>query len=138
VFAGGIALASEHSGELRDAIFFLQQVDFGNRPAAFDFFRYHIMSVGRSRHLWQMRDAKDLPLIGNLPHFLADRVGGLDPEVCIHLVKDQHRNLILDGQNGFEGEHHAGEFTGGSDGTERPGWFARVGSELKLDLVQAR
>ncbi len=44
--------------------------------------------------------------------------------------------MVLRGQHGFEREHHPGDLTGGSDGAQRPGRLAQVGSELKLNRVQ--
>lgn len=137
VFAGGVSLAAEHAGEFGDAVFFAEQLDFGNGTAIFDLLGDYIMRAGGRGHLGQVRDAQDLASRGNLVHFFADGVGGLAADVRVDFVEDEHGNFVLGGEDGFEGEHHARHFAGGCDGAQRFGGFAGVGGELEFDFVQA-
>ena len=57
-----------------------------------------------------MRDAEDLPVPGNLLHFFPYSPGRLPSYICIHLVENQHGNLILGGQHGLQRKHHASHF----------------------------
>jgi len=138
VFAGGLGLAPQHARQLGDTLFGVERGDFGDGPAGFDLLGGDVMSGGRGGDLGEVGDAKDLALPGNLPHLLSHGAGGLAPDVCIHFIEHQDWDLVLGGQDRFQGEHHAGQFAGGGDGPQGTRRLARVGGELKLDGIEPR
>jgi hypothetical protein len=84
----------------------------------------------------QVRDTQDLALLADLAHLFTHGVGGFAADVRVHFIKDEDRHFVLDGEDGFEGQHHAGHFAGRSDGAQRFGRLARVGRELEIDRVE--
>jgi hypothetical protein len=82
-------------------------------------------------------DAKHLALVGDLPHALADGVGGFAADIGIDFIENQNGNGVLGGKNGLEREHYAGEFAGGGNGPQRPRGLAGVGRELEFNRVES-
>ena len=93
-----------------------------------------VMRGGGRGDLRQMRDAEHLPLLRDLPHLLAHRIGGLAADVRIHLVEHQHGDLVLGREHGLERQHDARQFAEGGDGAQRAGGLAGVGGELEFDV----
>ena len=82
-----------------------------------------------------MRDTKHLPLLSYLLHLLPNRIGRLTAHVRVHFVKHQHGNLVLGGEDGLQGQHHAREFARRGDGSQGARWFPGVWRELKLNRI---
>ena len=83
-----------------------------------------------------MSDAEDLSVLPEPAHLAADGIGRFAADVGVHLIEDEHGNVVLGGEHGFQCQHDAGDFAGRSDGAERTGRLAGVGSELELDLIK--
>ena len=93
--------------------------------------------VGVGGYRGEVSDAEDLAAIAESAHFFADGVGGFAADVGVHFVKDEEGDVVLGGEDGFEGEHDAGDFSGGGDFFEGMEGFAGVGSEEEFDAFGA-
>ncbi len=136
MFAGGVALAAEHAGEFGHAGGAVEAVDLGDGAVAFQQFGDDVMGVGGGGHLGKVGDAEDLAFGGDLLHFFADGIRGLAADIGIDFIEDEDGNLIGGGEDGLEGEHHAGHFAGGGDGAEGADGFAGIGGELEFHGVE--
>ena len=94
------------------------------------------MGVGGRGDLRQMRDAQDLPFRRNLFHLFTDGIGGFPADIGIHLVENEHGNLVLGGQNRLERQHHARHFARRRNRPQRFGRFAGIWRKLKFDFVE--
>ena len=93
--------------------------------------------VGGGGYGGEVSDAKDLPTVAKAAHFFADGVGGFAADVGVHFVKDKKGDVVLVREDGFEGEHDAGDFSGGGDFFERMKGFAGIRSKEKFDALGA-
>ena len=71
--------------------------------------------VGVGGHGGKVGDAEDLSAVGEVAHFLANGVGGFAADVGVHFVEDEEGDVVLGCEDGFEGEHDAGDFSGRCD-----------------------
>lgn len=137
VVAGGGSLAAEHAGEFIHAVFMGEQADVGGGAVVAELFIREEMGMSSGGDGSEVGDAEDLSLEGDLTHFFADGMGGFAADIGVDLIEDQDEDIILSGEDGFEGEHDAGEFAGGSDGTEGFGRFAGVGAEEEFGGIES-
>lgn len=137
MFAGGFALATQHAGEFLDAGFAVEKLDLREGAAVFDLLGDDEVAGGGRGDGGEVGDAKNLMLPGDAAHFVADGDGGFAADIGINFVENQDRDLVLGGEDGFEGEHHAGHLSGGRDGAQGTRRFAGIGGELKFDRVEA-
>lgn len=93
--------------------------------------------VGGGGYRGEVSDAKDLPAVAEAAHFFADGVGGFAADVGVHFVKDKKEDMVLVREDGFEGEHDAGDFSGGGDFFERMEGFAGIGPKEKFNALGA-
>ncbi len=107
VAAGGGA-AAEHATEFIDAVGFVEELDAGFGTAVVDVLADEVMGVGVGGDGGEVGDAEELMIAGDVPHFLSDDVGGFAADVGIDFIEDEHRDFILGGEDGLEGEHDAG------------------------------
>src|SRR5262249_34077817 len=96
-----------------------------------------VMGEGGSGDLRQVGDAEDLAVFGDLLHFLSDDIGRFAADIGVHFVKNQHRHLVLSGEDGFESADHPSRVGGGGDGAQRAGRFTGIRRELEFDGVEA-
>ena len=126
---------SEHSAQFRHALGSIEGLDAGFGATLAHFLDHLIVGRGCRGDRGSMRDAQHLMFRSDGRHLLADRVGGLASDSRIDFIEDQHRDRILIGQDGLEGQHDTGEFATGSDGPEGAGGLAWIRSELKFHSV---
>ena len=93
--------------------------------------------VGGGGYGGEVSDAKDLAAFAKAPHLFADGVGGFAADVGVHFVEDKQGDVVLGCEDGFEGEHDTGDFSGGSDFFERMEGFAGIGAKEKFDAFGA-
>ena len=63
----GRIVAGEHAGDFQDVFPLREAPDLGNRAAVHFFLINEVMVVGNGRRLWQVGNAEDLALPGELP-----------------------------------------------------------------------
>lgn len=137
VVAGGGSLAAEHAGEFIHAVFKGEKADVGGGAVVAELFVSEEMGMSSGGDGSEVGDAEDLALEGNLAHFFANGMGSFAADIGVDLIEDQDEDIILSGENGFEGEHDAGEFAGGRDGAEGFGRFAWVGAEEEFGGIES-
>ena len=93
--------------------------------------------VGGGGYGSEVSDAKDLATVSEAAHFLADGVGGFAADIGVHFVKNKEGDVVLGCENGFEGEHDAGDFSGRGDFFEGMERLAGVGSKKEFDAFSA-
>ena len=93
--------------------------------------------VGGGGYGGEVSDAKDLTAVAEAAHFFADGMGGFAADVGVHFVKDKKGDVVLVREDGFEGEHDAGDFSGGGDFFERMEGFAGIGTKEKFNALGA-
>lgn len=135
VASGGGATA-EHAAEFIDAVGFVEDPDAGFGATVVDVLADEVMGVGVGGDGGEVGDAEELMIAGDVPHLLTDDMGGFAADVGIDFIEDEHGDFILGGEDCLEGEHDAGEFAAGRDGTEGTRGFAGVGREEEFALVE--
>ena len=92
-FGGGSGLVgdrdpSEHPRDLLEAFIVGEQTDVTLRAFAHDLFVDPVMCVRICGDLWEVRDAKDLAVPGDLVDLLADQLGDRAADASVDLVED--------------------------------------------------
>ena len=93
--------------------------------------------VGVGGYGGEVSDAEDLAAVAEDSHFLADGVGSFAADVGVHFVEDEEGDVVLGCEDGFDGEHDAGDFAGRCDFFEGMEGFAGVGAEEEFDAFGA-
>ena len=127
----------KHSAQFRDSLRSIQGLDVGFGASVAHFLDHLIVCGSRCGHRGQMRDAQHLMLGGDGCHLLPDRMGGFAADIGVDLIEDQNGNRILVGQHSLQGQHDAGKFAAGGDGSQGAGRFAGIGGKLELHPVHA-
>ena len=81
---------------------------------------------------------RTLPLLRDLPHFLANDIGRLAAHIGVNLVEHQNWNFIHLRQHGLQGQHHPREFAGRSNGPQGTRRLAGIRARIEIpNRVQA-
>ena len=149
---GGEVFAGGHFGEFGDAGFAFHQGDGGGgfsppTGGGFGFggdgFADGEVAVGEGGDLREVGDAQDLVDGGQVAEFFADDGAHASADVGVDFVEDQDVDAVgpppaaAFGEDGFEGQHDAGEFSAGGDAAEGAGGLAGVGSDEEFGGFQA-
>ena len=136
VLAGGLEVAAEHAREFIDALGAVEFADLGNGAGVLGGFGDEEMGGGEGGDRSEVSDTEDLAIFSDAEHFLADDRGRGAADIGIDFVENEDGDLVLSGENGFEGEHDTGDFAGRRDGAEGARWFTWVWREEELDGVE--
>ena len=102
MLARGPDFAAEHAGDFLNAIVGGQLLDIRFRPSIDHGFAHHVMRLRRGGDGGEVGDAEYLPLVGDLPHALANGVGGFATDIGVNFIENQNGDGILGGQHGLE------------------------------------
>ena len=106
------------------------------RPSGFDFLHAK-MRICRGGDLRKVGDAEDLAVFPELPEFLADDRGGLPSDVCVDLIEDQCRRIVLFCERDLDRKEEAGEFSAAGVLFDKAGVLSGVGLQPELHGVIA-
>ena len=147
---GGNVFAGDHFGEFVEAGFTVHDGDGGNGFAggggAGGLFADGEVAVGEGGDLREVGDAEDLVEGGEGAEFFADDGAHAAADVGVDFVEDEYGDAIAAadaagvtalGEDGFEGEHYAGEFATGGDAAEWAGGLAGVGGDEEFGGFKA-
>ena len=95
--------AASHAGELVDPFVVSYFANLRARPTALGLFAHDKMSVGESRDLRQMRDAKNLVFRREFRENAADTLGHRPADPGINLVEDDDHISICTAQRILDG-----------------------------------
>ena len=134
---GGGGGSGGHFGEFEDAGFALHD---GYCRDGFVFglgFFDGEVAVGEGGDLGEVGDAEDLVDAGEGAELFADDGAHAAADVGVDFVEDEDGDAVGLGEDGFEGEHDAGEFAAGGDAAEGTGRLAGVGGDEEFDGFEA-
>jgi hypothetical protein len=69
-------------------------------------------------------------------HLAANRARDLAADVGVDLIEHHQRRVVLIGERGFHGEHHAADLAGRGDLAQRQQRLAGIRAELELDGLE--
>jgi hypothetical protein len=95
---GRVGHATQHTGDFPHPFITLNSFEKGSRTTLLHGFRNDEMRPATCRDLWQMRDAKNLVRLAELPHFKGDLCGDFSPDIGINLVKNKEGDPVLIGK----------------------------------------
>ena len=84
----GPDFAAEHAGDFLNAIVGGQLLDIRFSPSIDHGFAHHVMRLRRGGYWGEVGDAEHLPLIGDLPHALANGVGGFATDIGVNFIEN--------------------------------------------------
>src|SRR3954469_11447459 len=130
MFARGALRATEHSCELGDPCRTIELGDFDLHAGA----AYRPLIVPAGSDLREMGDAKDLALLAELAHRLANRFGDRAADADVDLVEDERADRRAAGGDELDCEADARELAARGDLGEGAQREARVRGDLELDF----
>src|SRR5687768_15963141 len=95
------------------------------------------MMVGTRCDLGQVRDREDLMVLGNLPELGANVDRDTPSDTRVDLIEDEGGYAVDAGEDGFEGEHDAGELAARRNARELSGIEPRIQRDAEVDVFRA-
>lgn len=115
--ARGGGLPPQHARDLAHAGFVIKEFQRSGGAAIGDVLGDDVVGIRTGGDWGEVRDAEGLAVRADLAHLVADGIRRFTADVGIDLIEDEHRDLVVSGEDGFEGEHHAGHLAGTRDGS---------------------
>ena len=103
-------MAAKHPSQLGHTLLAFEETDVRDRAEKFRFFGDDVVRRGAGGDRREMRDTNDLSVLPEPAHLVADGIGRFAADVGVHLIEDEHGNVVLGGEHGFQCQHDASDF----------------------------
>ena len=122
----GRIVAGEHAGDFQDVFPLREAPDLGNRAAVHFFLINEVMVVGNGRRLWQVGNAEDLALPGELADMVGDLQACLATDADVDFIENHGLARRPFGAGRLQGQGNTRYFAARGDFRQRFGRFAGV------------